>query len=310
MNLVLKGGGIRGIAYTGALSELEKNKITDSIANVAGTSVGAIVGTLFSVGYSAAELRELMFGLRIEQFNDGEWFFLGGQKRLRKNYGWYKGEKMQFWLANLIKEKTGNGNLTFAQLHTLKQRNTKFKDLYITATNITKQRVEIFDWYTYPDMPIINAVKASTAVPLYFSAVFIDSVGNIIKQSTTDKQGDIMIDGGLLANYPLAIFDTNGINNNTLGLKLERPEQIDRYKASGDIAPYNSINSFNSYLAALYNLFIETLNRKGTYKEEQFRTVYISTSNLNPRVRTITLKQKELLYENGENAVRQFLKNK
>ena len=50
--LVLKGGGIRGIAYVGALQVLENKKITTGIEKVAGTSVGAITGTLFSMAYT------------------------------------------------------------------------------------------------------------------------------------------------------------------------------------------------------------------------------------------------------------------
>jgi len=309
--LVLKGGGIRGIAYTGALKVLEDKHITQDIERVAGTSVGAITGTLFALGYNADQMQEIMLGLDISSFNDGEWFFIGGQKRVRKNYGWYKGKRLEQWVGRHIKTQTGDEQTTFMQLHHLAQTNKKYKDLYITATNLTKQRTEVFSWESYPDMPIKTAVKASAAIPLYFGAVFIDSLGNIINQPKKNVNYNVYVDGGLLANYPINIFDTkediaaNVIDNYTLGLNLERPEQIAYSKEQEGIAPYN-IHSFFSYVAALYNLTIEQLNKNTNQAEERKHSIYISTSNLSPKVRHITIEQKKMLFHNGSEGAKAF----
>ena len=77
--LVLKGGGIRGIAYAGALQVLEEKGIAQGIEKVAGTSVGAITGALFSMGYTAKEIADIMNGQDIAAFNDGEGYFIGGK---------------------------------------------------------------------------------------------------------------------------------------------------------------------------------------------------------------------------------------
>ncbi len=308
--LVLKGGGIRGIAYTGALKILEEQKITQKIEKVAGTSVGAITGALFSMGYSADQMEYIMLNLDIATFNDGEWFFIGGQKRVRKNYGWYKGRKLEQWVGKQIAKQTGDENTTFLQLHLLAKTNKQFKDLYIPATNLTKQNLEIFSWETHPNMPIKIAVRASASVPLYFGAVFIDSTDNIVDHPEKNGHYNVYVDGGLLANYPVTIFNAaldsaaSTINEYTLGLKLERPEQIE-YTKTG-IAPYD-IHSFPSYIAALYNLTIEQLNKTISHDEEAKHSIYISTSNLSPRVRRITMEQKKLLFTNGEDAARKFL---
>src|SRR3954468_12886330 len=73
-NLVMEGAGIRGIAYTGALKLLEERHMLDSVQRVAGTSVGSMVAVLLGVGYSADELKEIMFDLKIQTFNDGSGF--------------------------------------------------------------------------------------------------------------------------------------------------------------------------------------------------------------------------------------------
>ena len=47
-NLVFEGGGVKGVAYVGALNELHKRGILDSIERVGGTSAGAINAVLLS----------------------------------------------------------------------------------------------------------------------------------------------------------------------------------------------------------------------------------------------------------------------
>ena len=107
-------------------------------------------------------------------------------------------------------------------------------------------------------------------------------------------------------NYPLTLFDSGSVNAHTLGLKLERPEQMAYYQQSTDIAPY-AIADLKTYMGALYNLTIETTSRKADMEDERFRTIYISTAGLKPRVRKITKAQKTILYESGRSAARNFL---
>ncbi len=306
----MKGGGIRGIAYTGALRVLEEKHITPGIEKVAGTSVGAIVGVMFALGYSAGEIETIMYQIDIKTFNDGAWFFIGGQKRMRKKYGWYKGNRLESWLGNLIQARTGNENLTFLQLHQLSLKDKKYKDLYVTATNLSKQRLEIFSWETYPNLPIKTAVRASASVPLYYGAVFIDSAGNVANQPDATERYNVFADGGLVANYPITIFNESGdsgINQYTLGLKLDRPEQIRYYPNHTGLAPYR-IGSFKNYLGALYNVTIEQITRSLPYDVEKKNTIYISNGNLSPKVRRITIAQKKALYENGKLGAEKFFR--
>jgi NTE family protein len=313
--LALKGGGVRGIAYTGAVKVLEEKGVMQGIEKVAGTSAGAIAGLLLSLGYTAEQMERIMFDLNIETLNDGESSIIGGQRRMRRTFGWYKGEEFEHWLGDLVSKQTGDNDLTFKELHDLSQKNKQFKDLYVTATNLSQQRLEIFSWETYPDMQVNVAVRASMSIPLYYSAMFIDSTGRRIKKPTANDKYSVYVDGGLIAIYPIDVFNTerdnatNTINEHTLGLKLDRPEQIDRQQQTGGIAPYN-IRSFNSYIGALYNLTLEQLNRRIPYEEEKKHTIYISTSNMHPRVRHISDKQKKRLFENGENAARAFFEKK
>lgn len=280
-NLALEGGGIRGIAYAGAFAVLEARGIADSISNIAGTSAGAVAGSLLSVGYSAQEIKKLMAGMRVQHFNDGRWFFIGGQHRMRKHFGWYRGDALEAWIESCLVRKSGIAHLTFRQLHDLALHSHRFKDLYVTASNLSRQQLAVFSWLSFPEMEVATAVRASMSVPLYFEALRLDSLGH------KSPAGDVYVDGGLVMNYPLALFDSSSVNLHTLGLKLERPEQIEWFRKDTGIAPF-AITGFRIYIAALYNLTIETLNRKMPMADELPRTIYISTEGIHPKVRKVT----------------------
>ncbi len=303
--LALKGGGVRGIAYAGALKVLEEQGVTAGIEQVAGTSAGAITGALLAVGYSATEIEELLYDMDIASFNDGGGWFIGGQRRFRKRYGWYKGARLERWLGERLKERTGSDSITLLQLH------KPYKDLYVTAANLSRQRSEVFNWRTHPGMQVRTAVRASASIPLYYGAVFLDSNGHKVDRHDKNAHYDVFVDGGLLANYPVCIFNTDSDNAAgvicpyTLGLKLERPAQIAYSKDHNGLAPYD-IQTFRDYMGALYNLAIEHLNKGCTYEEERKRTIYISTGNMPPRVRRMSRAQKKALFDNGEAAARAF----
>ena len=170
-NLVLEGGGVRGLAYAGVFSELEKMGILQQIDKVAGTSAGAIAGVMISLGYNSIEIDSIMRSLPVEKFNDGKGGILGKYRRVRHKYGLYKGEKFELWIQQLIKSKTGDHNLSFAQLHQLHLQDKLYKDLYCTATNLSKQQLEIFSYENTPDMSVALAVRISGGIPFYFEPV-------------------------------------------------------------------------------------------------------------------------------------------
>ncbi len=309
--LVLKGGGIRGIAYSGAVKVLEDEHIIAGIERVGGTSIGAVVAAMICVGIDAHEMDAILQNLDIGSFNDGEWYLAGGSRRMRRNYGWYKGDELEKWVGDFLAAHTGSDSITFGQLHALVLRDKRYKDLYVTATNLSKQRAEIFSWENMPDMQVKVGVRTSVSIPLYYTAVLLDSVGNIHRQSVDSTRFDVYADGGITANYPVTMFNTpddnaqKRINEYTLGLKLDRPEQIGLDRARYGLAPYK-ISSLRTYFGAFFNITIEQLNPPLPYDEERKHTIYISHSNLSPRVRKITAGQKKLLYDNGVAGAKAF----
>ena len=58
INLVLQGGGVKGLAYIGALRCLEENNYV--IKNIAGSSIGSVIGALIIAGYNSYELESIV----------------------------------------------------------------------------------------------------------------------------------------------------------------------------------------------------------------------------------------------------------
>ncbi|MEI8059104.1 MAG: patatin-like phospholipase family protein [Ferruginibacter sp.] len=319
-NLALEGGGVRGLAYAGVFSVLEKKGVLQQIDKVAGTSAGAIAGLLLSVGYSAKEIDSIMQDLPVQEFNDGKGGLIGKYERVKHDFGIYEGKKFDRWLQQLVNIKTGKPGLTFAELHQLHLTNNLFKDLYCTGTNLSRQQLEIFSYEHTPNMPIALAVRISGTVPLYFEPVALDNNKKMIQKGDTSSFINYYVDGGMLCNYPINMFDTCNNNENplmynnvkfnrhTIGIKLERPEQIDSLQKNNVTIPPFSVNNFNQYLSAFTNLMMETLNRRYPNLENEIgRTIYVSYGTIHAKIRKMKNEEKQMLFDNGVKAATAFL---
>lgn len=326
-NLALEGGGIRGIAYGGALKELEEQRILPDIKWVAGTSAGAIQAAMLAVGYTPDEITAITFETQIQQLNDGHFIFFGGANRLFKQYGWYRGDKITDWIGTLLKEKTGKSDITFAELHQMVASKSNFRDLYVTGTNLTDQRTMVFSYETFPDMQVKQAVRISISIPLYYRAVLLDQEGHVVTKPKKGQDVDVLVDGGVLANFPLDVFDEERYlienppaltdydstgrfhNPQTLGLRLEREEQIAYNTKESGLAPYK-IDKFGDYMGAFYNVVKETLSGQRLAPQDVARTVSVSTAGFSPRVRKLTEAEKTALLTSGRQGVQAFMDNR
>lgn len=321
-NLVLEGGGIRGLAYAGVCTVLEQRGILKNIEKVGGSSAGAIAGMIISLGYTAAEIDSILFTLPVQEFNDGKGGVVGKYKRFNNRFGLYKGQRFELWLKDLVAQKTGNPDLTFQQLHQLHLANNSFKDLYCTGTNLSKQQLEIFSYQHTPELPVALAVRISGGIPLYFEPVALDSSLKRIDKSDTVSIVNYFVDGGMLCNYPISFFDSCGespsnpllcekviFNKQTIGIKLERQQQIEAFNNNSNAIPGFKINTLRAYLSAFSNLMMESIARKYPGLEnEKGRTIYVNQGNMSPRIKRISLEDRKMMYDNGVQAAEQFLK--
>lgn len=192
-NLVFEGGGVKGIAYVGAMEVLNEKGFLPHIERVGGASAGAINAILIGLNYSLDETKEILWGLDFKNFMDDSWGIIRDTNRLINEFGWYKGDFFRDWIGEIIKAKTGNSDSTFHEVYKQKTKR-KFKDLYFMGTNLSTRFGEVFSHEHTPRMCVADAVRISMSIPLFFAA----------KRSL---RGDAYVDGGVLDNYPIKLFD-------------------------------------------------------------------------------------------------------
>jgi NTE family protein len=217
-NVVLEGGGVKGIAYAGAFDVLAQQGILDEIEGVAGTSAGAIQAALLALRYTPAEIRSVLFGIDFKQFEDGE---ATGLLRLFRRFGWFRGDALLELMQCLVGEKTGGKpHATFGDLAGLGMR-----DLRVFATDLNTGTAKEFSAAKTPDAEVALAVRTSASFPLFFAAVRLG--------------GDTLVDGGVLRNYPVDAFDgEDGLDYATLGFVLENTKAPPRRRPVDDLPQY------------------------------------------------------------------------
>lgn len=210
-NLVFEGGGVKGIAYVGVLEAITKIPLKNNgepidlikdIKRVAGTSAGAITALLVSLNYSVEEIKKELSEIDFNKFADKPTLrdqLINLPDRLCKGEHYiYEGSEILSWVHSVIEKKLRKPTVTFKELKDL-----GYKELYIIGTNITKRAVEIFSPEHTPDMPVDIAVRASMAIPFVFKGIRFS-----INNKVYDPNGkDLYVDGGIISNYPIEIFD-------------------------------------------------------------------------------------------------------
>ena len=135
-------------------------------------------------------------------------------------------------------------SLTFKELSEIKDEKGKhFKSLYLTAYNPALMRTEVFSHEHTPNALVSDAVRASMSIPVVFRAVNIREYPTgkprQVYQDVNKSEAIYYMDGGILDNYPIWIFDDLKYllrskfpkfkperkivikNNKTLGFKLD-----------------------------------------------------------------------------------------
>lgn len=280
-NLVFQGGGVKGIAYAGALPAFGDKRLA-KVGRVAGTSAGAITALGVAVGYDTEQLCKISLAIDYPSFEDGS--FPEDAVRLFEDYGWYKGDYAQCFLECLVERQTGSKETTFAELHELRQQDPKFKDLFVFGTDVnTYNSVEFsHEAADKRDVPLALATRISMSIPFFFAA--------------KELQGDIFVDGGVLRNYPLDVFDKQVPNPASLGFHL------------GAEPPRESIDDFLQFSEGVFFTLLEVqVDRTCRTPADVERSVFIDTLGISTTDFGITREQKLALIEQGEKATRAYL---
>ncbi|XP_048777035.1 uncharacterized protein LOC125681139 isoform X2 [Ostrea edulis] len=190
-NIVFEGGGAKGVVYPGALLALEELGLMAKIKRFAGTSVGSMTACMAALGYSSQEIRKVM-ETDFRTYFDARLGRLSLLPNLLRHFGWQPMNTLYEFLGELVEKKLGNKDATFSDLY-----KKTGKELCIVVTNVNNMEEEYFHPKTTPDVPIRMAVRMSASLPGLMQPVHY----------TTSGTDNIYVDGGLLANYPIACFD-------------------------------------------------------------------------------------------------------
>jgi NTE family protein len=281
-NLVFKGGGVKGIAYAGALFQLNQMGILTQIKRVAGTSAGAITATLLALGYTASEIEDIVVNqMDFASFMDKGWL-PGNVNRFLKGFGWYKGDAFKQWLGERVKAKTGSVLTNFNDLKAMvDEQSGQFRELYVIATNLNRQYPELFSVEDNASTTIVDAVRMSMSIPLFFQSVTWNS--------------NVMVDGGMAYNYPIDLFDKKqyaeknesmitveqgsspiDVNLETLGLWLDTKAGIDNLR-NRKPKPPKEIKNIKEYSASLVDYMMEMANMAHLETYDWKRSILIDT---------------------------------
>lgn len=285
-NLVFKGGGVLGIAYAGAIEVLEQHNILQGVLRVAGTSAGAITATLVSLNYSSAQIKDIVNQTNFKSFEDGE--IVIDALHVMGKYGLYKGDVFLSWMKGLIAKAGLNENATFNDF-----KNKGCKELHVFASDLNTQRLREFSAETTPNVIVAEAVRASMSIPLFFEAWEFPN---------NNPDNHVYVDGGMIYNYPLTIFDTNDIQNqNTLGLFLSNLSGV---QSANDL----STGHFVKYIRSLVQTMLEAqvINFQHDPDEEK-RSVIIDNLGISPTDFDLTDDQKQALFNSGKTYTQKFL---
>jgi NTE family protein len=206
-DLVLEGGGVKGLGLVGAVLELMRQGYT--FPRVAGTSAGSVVAAFLAAGATADQLRGIMGRLDYSRVPDRSGLPLIGEGLgLLGRSGVHPGKYIHDFVRDELEQL---GVITFDDL---------VRELVVTATDITRGRLLRLPW-DYPKLDLVpgeqavaDAVRASISIPLFFEPVRL-----------ADRT---LVDGGVLSNFPIEIFDAPKPRWPTFGVKVipDAPEGI------------------------------------------------------------------------------------
>lgn len=299
-NLVFSGGGIKGISLCGVLKFLQNiiwkdNKL--NIKPIAGTSAGSIVAAILAIGYNYDEIETIIMNTDYDKICDDKIGYIRDALNFIEDWGIAPGEYLYELMGELVKGKTNNADYTINDLY--KDQNLL---LVITGTNINKQRTEYFCPGPLGDIPIRKAVRISMSIPLLFEPM--------------EHNNCLYVDGGLLDNYPIHVFDKDTPddyeakmgcckpNPKTLGIKIMSIDDNNTYIHD----KREDVNTLPSYLYQLVDTFLVDNDRKILLPANKLRTINIVTKSLPISQFKLSEQEKKELIQNGEDACITFFK--
>ncbi|MHB1137852.1 MAG: patatin-like phospholipase family protein [Microthrixaceae bacterium] len=310
-DVVLEGGGVKGIALVGALSALEDAGF--SFPRIAGTSAGAIVGALLAAGCSTTELREVLERTDHRRFADESWLdrLPGGKVvSLLTESGVYEGEFLRTYLEELLGERGRTfGDLALPEDPRGSLLPHQRYRLVVNVSDVSLGRLVRFPWdyerlygLDPATQSVADAVRASMSIPFFFEPARIEHGRG---PAPGRRAHSVLVDGGMLSNFPVDIFDTPAGRTPrwpTFGIKLSsRPGAI------GATFPKDVQGPAELAKAMLGTM---TSFRDAMHVDDpavQARTIFVDTLGVRSTDFDLDAATRDALFASGRRAAKEFL---
>lgn len=283
---VFSGGGIKGFAYVGALQMLEQRGIR--FKRVAGTSAGAILAAFIAAGFNAQELEDIFDELNLKVLLDPPKICIGMPflkwVNLYMRFGMYRGKSLEKWFLQKLSTK---GIYSFGDLPN--------GALKLVASDLTNGRILVLpdDLHQYGidanSFPVSRALRMSCGLPFFFEPVYLN-----------DGQKEcVIVDGGVLSNFPLWIYDNGFKIRPVIGIKLS--------SASDEMAPHK-INNAIQLFEALFSTMKNAHDNRYIGRRHERNIIFIPVEMYSATQFDMGDEEKQKLIDIGKERALQFLK--
>jgi len=293
---VFSGGGIKGLAFAGALQAAEEAGYDDWM-QLAGTSAGAITAMTLAIGYDAQGLRTALDEFDFSTIAD--YGALGEAEiplNLERFHGVTQGKTLSKWIDQLLARAPKPAS-TFGELAPGKLR--------VIGVDLAHTRMVVFpdDVGLYIDehvpplqpdsFPIADAVRISAGYPYFFPPLSL-------RDAHTKKPG-VMVDGGVASPFPMFLFDKPDPAHPTWGFRLfagTDPTKPSYTEISGVLWPIDMLKA----------IVDTSTNALDTLELKAFgpRTISLPTGDVPTLDFALTDQQKAFLFDSGYKAAKAF----
>lgn len=290
IDAVFSGGGVKGFAYVGVLESWEEKNL--QVERAAGTSAGAIIAGFLAAGYQYRDIKELMKTLDVQKLADPPWLskVLPVTKWLFLYYqlGLYKGEKLEAWLREAL----------------ARQNVYQFGDLKPGVLKVVVSDLSLGKLVVIPDdlervyglqpetFSVAAAIRMSAGFPYFFMPKRIQG---------KNKGKSVIVDGGLLSNFPLWIFseDEKMKARPVIGVKLTDP--------STSMEPREIRNALNMF-PRLFATMKQAHDNRYISKSQADHIIFVPTPEVSSMNFDITEVSREKLRQIGKESSENFLR--
>ena len=185
--IVLSGGGIKVVSLVGALKVIEQKGFLKKVNEVCGVSAGAFLGFLMATGIPLKQIETLVLDLDFSIIRNLK---PEGFLEFPERFGIDDGTQFVKFLESIFRVILKvDPHLTFSDFVNL--RRTGQLNFRCWATDLNTYSIREFSFKETPSVRIIDALRASMALPLYFTP------------SIDPLNGHMLTDGGIQGNLPL-----------------------------------------------------------------------------------------------------------